>query len=89
MNPHAAQPTSLPALARSFWRSHQLIAQLNEHEMVGVLQKICNRFRQSFFNPVFMLTMYATGIEWFIQYELQLSIKNGVDVARTQAGVLQ
>lgn len=59
MNPHAAQPTSLPALARSFWHNRQLIAQMTRREVVGRYRGSILGLTWSFFNPVFMLTVYT------------------------------
>jgi lipopolysaccharide transport system permease protein len=38
INPHAAQPTSLVALAKSLWRNRQLIVQMTKREVVGRYQ---------------------------------------------------
>jgi len=38
INPHAAQPTSLVALARSLWRNRQLIVQMTKREVGGRIQ---------------------------------------------------
>jgi lipopolysaccharide transport system permease protein len=59
MNPHAAQPTSLPALARSLWRNRQLIAQMTKREVVGRYKGSAMGLAWSFFNPVFMLVVYT------------------------------
>jgi len=59
INPHAAQPTSLVALARSFWRNRQLIAQMTKREVVGRYKGSAMGLAWSFFNPVFMLTVYT------------------------------
>jgi lipopolysaccharide transport system permease protein len=59
MNPHAAQPTSLAALARSLWRNRQLIAQMTRREVVGRYKGSFMGLAWSFFNPVFMLAVYT------------------------------
>lgn len=59
MNPHAAQPTSFTALGRSLWRNRQLIAQMTRREVVGRYKGSVLGFAWSFFNPVFMLTVYT------------------------------
>jgi len=59
MNPHAAQPTSLSALARSLWRNRQLITQLTKREVVGRYRGSALGFAWSFFNPIFMLAVYT------------------------------
>ena len=59
INPHAAQPTSLVALARSLWRNRQLIVQMTKREVVGRYKGSFMGLAWSFFNPVFMLTVYT------------------------------
>ncbi|MDP1678982.1 MAG: ABC transporter permease [Candidatus Nitrotoga sp.] len=59
INPHAAQPTSLVALVRSLWRNRQLIAQMTKREVVGRYKGSVMGLAWSFFNPVFMLTVYT------------------------------
>lgn len=59
MNPHASQPTSLMALARSLWRNRQLIVQMTKREVVGRYKGSAMGLAWSFFNPVFMLTVYT------------------------------
>lgn len=59
INPHAAQPTSLVALARSLWRNRHLIVQMTKREVVGRYKGSVMGLAWSFFNPVFMLTVYT------------------------------
>jgi lipopolysaccharide transport system permease protein len=59
MNPHAAQPVSLTALVGSLWRNRQLIAQMTRREVVGRYRGSALGLAWSFFNPVFMLTVYT------------------------------
>ncbi|RFC31577.1 MAG: lipopolysaccharide transport system permease protein [Candidatus Nitrotoga sp. MKT] len=59
INPHAAQPTSLAALAKSLWRNRQLIVQMTKREVVGRYKGSVMGLAWSFFNPVFMLTVYT------------------------------
>lgn len=59
VNPHAPQPTSLAALARSLWRNRQLIAQMTRREVVGRYKGSVMGLAWSFFNPVFMLAVYT------------------------------
>lgn len=59
INPHAAQPTSLVALARSLWRNRQLIGQMTRREVVGRYKGSAMGLAWSFFNPVFMLVVYT------------------------------
>lgn len=58
-NPHAAQPTSLIALAKSLWRNRQLITQMTKREVVGRYKGSVMGLTWSFFNPVFMLVVYT------------------------------
>ncbi len=59
INPHAAQPTSLVALANSLWRNRQLIAQMTRRDVVGRYKGSAMGLAWSFFNPVFMLVVYT------------------------------
>jgi lipopolysaccharide transport system permease protein len=59
MNPHAAQPASLPALARSLWRHRQLIWQMTRRDVVGRYRGSVMGLAWSLFNPVLMLTVYT------------------------------
>jgi lipopolysaccharide transport system permease protein len=59
INPHAAQPTSLLALVKSLWRNRQLIVQMTKREVVGRYKGSAMGLAWSFFNPVFMLTVYT------------------------------
>ncbi|TVR11873.1 MAG: ABC transporter permease [Planctomycetota bacterium] len=58
-NPHAAQPTSLVALAKSLWRNRQLIVQMTRREVAGRYKGSALGLAWSFFNPVFMLVVYT------------------------------
>ena len=59
INPHAAQPTSLLSLGKSFWRHRQLILQMTRREVVGRYKGSLMGLAWSFFNPVFMLIVYT------------------------------
>ncbi len=59
INPHAAQPTSLVALAKGLWRNRQLIVQMTKREVVGRYKGSVMGLAWSFFNPVFMLVVYT------------------------------
>lgn len=59
VNPHAAQPTSLAALAKSLWLNRQLIVQMTKREVVGRYQGSAMGLAWSFLNPVFMLVVYT------------------------------
>ena len=59
INPHAALPTSLGALARSLWHNRSLIVQMSKREVVGRYKGSTMGLAWSFFNPVFMLVVYT------------------------------
>lgn len=59
MNPHAEQPASLSALARSIWRHRQLIAEMTRREVVGRYKGSVLGLTWSFFNPLLMLVVYT------------------------------
>jgi len=59
VNPHAAQPTSPLALIKSLWRNRQLIMQMTKREVIGRYKGSIMGLAWSFFNPVFMLTVYT------------------------------
>jgi lipopolysaccharide transport system permease protein len=85
INPHAAQPTSLMALAQSLWRNRQLIAQMTRREVVGRYKGSAMGLAWSFFNPVFMLVVYT-----FVFSEIFKSRWGGVggDDSKTQFAVV-
>lgn len=84
MNPHASQPTSLLALARSFWRNRQLIRQMTKREVVGRYKGSVMGLAWSFFNPVFMLAVYT-----FVFSEIFKSRWGGMgDESKTQFAVV-
>ena len=59
VNPHASQPASLFALAKSFWRNRQLIVQMTKREVIGRYKGSAMGLAWSFFNPIFMLVVYT------------------------------
>ena len=59
INPHAAQSTTLVALAKSLWRNRQLIVQMTKREVVGRYQGSALGLAWSLLNPVFMLVVYT------------------------------
>lgn len=85
INPHAPQPTSLIALIRSIWRNRQLIVQMTKREVVGRYKGSSMGLAWSFFNPVFMLTVYT-----FVFSEIFKSRWGGVggDDSKTQFAVV-
>jgi lipopolysaccharide transport system permease protein len=85
VNPHAAQATSLVALAKSLWRNRQLIVQMTKREVVGRYKGSAMGLAWSFFNPVFMLVVYT-----FVFSEVFKSRWGGVggDDSKTQFAVI-
>ncbi|MEI8210383.1 MAG: ABC transporter permease [Methylococcales bacterium] len=59
INPHAAQPISPLALCKSLWLNRQLIMQMIKREVVGRYRGSVMGLTWSFFNPVFMLSVYT------------------------------
>jgi lipopolysaccharide transport system permease protein len=59
INPHAIQPVSPAALARSLWRNRQLILKMTRRDVLGRYQGSAMGLAWSFFNPVFMLVVYT------------------------------
>jgi len=84
-NPHAPQPTSLFALARSLWRYRQLIVQMTKREVAGRYKGSVMGMAWSFFNPVFMLMVYT-----FVFSEIFKSRWGGIggDDSKTQFAVV-
>ena len=84
-NPHAAQPTSLFALAKSLWRNRQLIVQMTKREVVGRYKGSAMGLAWSFFNPVLMLVVYT-----FVFSEIFQSRWGGIggDDSKTQFAVV-
>ncbi|MES2091729.1 MAG: ABC transporter permease [Pseudomonadota bacterium] len=85
INPHAAQPTSPLALAKSLWRNRQLIVQMTKREVVGRYKGSAMGLAWSFFNPVFMLVVYT-----FVFSEIFKSRWGGIggDDSKTQFAVV-
>jgi len=85
INPHAAQPISLMALAKSLWRNRQLIVQMTKREVVGRYKGSTMGLAWSFFNPVFMLVVYT-----FVFSEIFKSRWGGIggDDSKTQFAVV-
>jgi len=59
MNPHASPPITPMALIHSLWRNRQIIAQMTRREVVGRYKGSVLGLTWSFFNPMFMLTVYT------------------------------
>ena len=59
INPHAAQHTSLVALAGNLWRNRHLIMQMTKREVLRLYKGSIIGFAWAFFNPVFMLAVYT------------------------------
>lgn len=59
INPHAAKETSLLALAKSLMKHRQLILQMIKREVIGRYKGSVIGLAWSFFNPIFMLSVYT------------------------------
>ncbi len=59
MNPHSAHHTSFISLIKSCWSNRELIAQMAKREVVGRYKGSVMGLAWSFFNPVFMLSVYT------------------------------
>jgi lipopolysaccharide transport system permease protein len=59
INPHAPQPTSVISLLKSISRNRQLILQMVKRDVIGRYKGSAMGLAWSFFNPVFMLTVYT------------------------------
>jgi len=85
INPHAAHPTSLLALARSLFRNRQLIVQMTKREVIVRYQGSAFGLAWSFLNPLFMLVIYT-----FVFSEIFKSRWGGVggDDSKTQFAIV-
>lgn len=85
INPHAVQPTSLVALAKSLLRNRELIVQMIKREVIGRYQGSVFGIAWSFLNPLFMLVVYT-----FVFSEIFKSRWGGVggDDSKTQFAVV-
>lgn len=72
-NPHAAQPTSLVALARSLWRNRQLIVQMTRREVL-IWGRLPNWTRLGIY------TLAATAVAWVGYAWFQKTRKGFADV---------
>ena len=59
INPHSAPPTSIASLATILWRQRQLIIKMTKREVVGRYKGSVIGMAWSFFNPIFMLSVYT------------------------------
>jgi lipopolysaccharide transport system permease protein len=59
VNPHASQPTSLIDFIKSLWLHRQLIFQMTKREVLGRYKGSIIGLAWSFFNPLFMLSVYT------------------------------
>ena len=84
INPHAAPPTSLPALGKSLWRNRALVMQMTRREVVGRYKGSVMGMAWSFFNPVFMLTVYTFVFSFVFKARWGI----GGDESRTQFAVV-
>lgn len=83
-NPHAPQPATLVSLVRSVWRNRQLITQMTKREVAGRYRGSALGLAWSFFNPVFMLTVYT----FVFSVVFKARWGNGGDESRTQFAVV-
>ena len=83
-NPHAAQRTSLVALAKSLWRNRQLIAQMTRREVMGRYKGSIIGLFWSLFNPVFMLVVYTFVFSVIFKSRLDV----GAEESKTQFAVV-
>lgn len=84
INPHAAPLTSLPGLGKSLWRNRALIMQMTRREVVGRYKGSVMGMAWSFFNPVFMLTVYTFVFSFVFKARWGI----GGDESRTQFAVV-
>lgn len=84
INPHAAPPTSLPALGKSLWLNRALIMQMTRREVVGRYKGSVMGMAWSFFNPVFMLAVYTFVFSFVFKARWGI----GGDESRTQFAVV-
>ncbi len=82
INPHAAQPTSLLALGGSLIKHRQLILQMIKREVIGRYKGSVIGLAWSFFNPVFMLSVYT------IVFSMIFKSRWGGDESRTTFALL-
>ena len=59
INPHTSQPTSLASFFKGLWHYRQLIFQMTKREVLGRYKGSIMGLAWSFFNPLFMLTIYT------------------------------
>lgn len=59
VNPHAAHPASMIALAKSLWLNRELIVQMTKREIVGRYKGSTFGRAWAFLNPFFMLAVYT------------------------------
>jgi lipopolysaccharide transport system permease protein len=83
VNPHAALPLSLVALASGLWCNRLLVAQMTRREVAGRYKGSVLGLAWSFFNPVFMLVVYT-----FVFSEIFQMRWGGADGGKTQFAVL-
>ncbi len=83
IDPHGAQPTSLPGLGRSLWRNHELIFQMTRREIIGRYKGSVMGLLWSFLHPVFMLTVYTVVFSVIFK-----SRWGGADDSKTQFAVV-
>jgi lipopolysaccharide transport system permease protein len=80
INPHAAHPTTFFALGKGLWRNRQLIFQMTKREVLGRYKGSALGLAWSFFNPIFMLTVYT-----FVFSVIFKSRWSGVDINESKS----
>jgi lipopolysaccharide transport system permease protein len=73
INPHAAHATSLLAFIRSLFKHRQLILQMINREVIGRYKGSVIGMAWSFFNPIFMLSVYT------VVFSIIFKLRWGVD----------
>lgn len=86
MNPHAVQPVSPTALARSLWHNRGLIAHMTRREVVGRYRGSALGLAWSFFNPVLMLAVYT--FVFSVVFQARWSGAGGSAESKTQFAVV-
>jgi lipopolysaccharide transport system permease protein len=59
VNPHASNPCSLASLIQSLSKNRALIFKMTQHEVLGRYKGSVIGMAWSFFNPIFMLSIYT------------------------------
>jgi lipopolysaccharide transport system permease protein len=87
MNPHAAQRTSLGALAENLWHNRHLIARMVRREVVGRYKGSFIGLGWSFINPFIMLAVYTFVFSVIFKSRWGIPVSGGQE-SRTQVAVV-